>query len=193
MALMSPWYMAIATIAATVRFSNLPSKDFLISHLGIGAENVSLSMDFPSSSTFRTAGYAPITTNDTYSGGLVRQHGGLSFSRVYQAGHGAAAYQPETFYRIFQRSLFGQDIATGEIELASQTSYATEGPASVLNITNEVPASIKNVCVVFDVSATCTPEQTEALADGTAVVENFIVVKPRGRSGSGCHGSGRQG
>jgi carboxypeptidase C (cathepsin A) len=36
---------------------------------------------------FEKAGYAEIQTNASYVGGVVRQYGNLSFSRVFQAGH----------------------------------------------------------------------------------------------------------
>jgi len=36
---------------------------------------------------FRAAGYEYIHTNRSYSGGVVRQHGNLSFSRVFESGH----------------------------------------------------------------------------------------------------------
>jgi hypothetical protein len=46
----------------------------------------------------------------------------------------------------------------------------------------------------LDASFSCTPNQLQALADGSAVVENFIVVSPKpdrtedGESGSGGAG-----
>lgn len=51
-------------------------------------------------------------TNDSYIGGLVRQHGNLSYIRTYQAGHAIPSYQPEMAYKIFIRALFNLDIAT---------------------------------------------------------------------------------
>lgn len=52
-----------------------------------GGEAISLAIDSSISSDFITAGYANIQTNSSYVGGLVRQYGNLSFSRVFQAGH----------------------------------------------------------------------------------------------------------
>lgn len=150
-------------------------------------------MDFPSASEFRSAGYESVTTNETYTGGLVRQYGNLSFTRLFQAGHGGPAYQPETFYRIFQRAIFRKDIATGKISLSSQNTYASDGPLSVRNVSSEVPDLIKNVCVIYDVVPTCTEEQISALADGSAVVENGIVVMPRGVTGEKVEESGSKG
>jgi hypothetical protein len=53
----------------------------------LGGEAISLAIKSSSTSNFAAASYAEISTNDSYVGGLVRQHSNLSFSRVYQAGH----------------------------------------------------------------------------------------------------------
>lgn len=57
------------------------------SHAGISGERTSLAINSTSSAEFREAGYANISTNATYDGGVVRQHGNLSFSRVFDAAH----------------------------------------------------------------------------------------------------------
>lgn len=85
----------------------------------MGVENVSLSMEYADAAAFRTAGYAPIHTNASYTGGLVRQHGRVSFSRVFQAGHDTWAYQPETVQRIFARAVLGKDVATGQVDVGA--------------------------------------------------------------------------
>lgn len=54
---------------------------------GLGGEAISLTADWPYAADFKQSGYAPITTNTSYTGGYVRQTGKLSFSRVFQAGH----------------------------------------------------------------------------------------------------------
>ncbi|KAK0649965.1 Alpha/Beta hydrolase protein [Cercophora newfieldiana] len=141
------------------------------------AENVSLVMSHPGAPAFRSAGYTSIVTNSSYDGGLVRQHGNLSFSRVFQAGHHVAAYQPETVYRIFNRAMFGKDVATGKTDVDS--GYSTKGPLSAFGTKNEVPGeSPAPVCLVSLALLTCMPNQLEALQAGTAVVEGDMVVKP---------------
>jgi carboxypeptidase C (cathepsin A) len=77
---------------------------------------VSLAIPHFETDVFNNPGYARIQANDSYVGGQVRQHGNLSFSRVYQAGHKVPSYQPETAYRMFMRALFNKDIATGEAD-----------------------------------------------------------------------------
>jgi carboxypeptidase D len=53
----------------------------------LGGEAISLAIESNLSSNFKNAGYTNIETNSSYIGGLVRQYGNLSFSRVFQAGH----------------------------------------------------------------------------------------------------------
>lgn len=57
--------------------------------IGIGGEAVSMAIDYEDKHDFAAAGYAPIHTNESYVGGFVRQYGGFSFSRVFQASHGS--------------------------------------------------------------------------------------------------------
>lgn len=67
------------------------------------------------------------------SGGLTRQHGNLSFTRVYQAGRMVPAYQPEAAYKVFVRGVHSKDIATGLVDLdyvgwEGEAGDRTEGP-----------------------------------------------------------------
>ncbi|KAM0418922.1 hypothetical protein ACHAPT_012187 [Fusarium lateritium] len=144
-----------------------------------GGENVSLTLDFHDAEGFRSAGYQSIITNSSYNGGFVREHGSLSFSRIFQAGHGVPSYQPETMFKIFERAMFSRDIATGKINLNQNRNYSTTGPMSVADVKSEVPEAMENMCFVR-LPETCTDEQLAALADGTALVEDWIVVEPRG-------------
>lgn len=147
----------------------------------MGAENVSLSASYSDASSFRSAGYAPITTNSSYQGGLVRQFKNFSFSRVFEAGHVAGSYQPETIFRIFERALFGKDVATGEADAGGSSSYASEGPASVLNVTNEIRDPIIGpMCFWYDAYYTCDEAQMAALEKNVAVIEDYVVVSPAG-------------
>jgi hypothetical protein len=76
------------------------------------------------------------------------------------------------------RSIFNTDIATGKHKTACRSHYGTKGPSSSFGIKNVLPPSRKGDCYVYDAVNTCTPDQLEALLDGSAVVENFIVVEP---------------
>ncbi|KAF2870669.1 Alpha/Beta hydrolase protein [Massariosphaeria phaeospora] len=142
----------------------------------LGGEAVSLSMTHPSAGHFRAAGYSPIsTTNTTSHHGVVRQHNKLSFSRVFDAGHAVGAYQPETVSQIFDRVMFDKDVATGSICTAGNSSYSSTGPQSSFGIKNQLPASPRNECYVWSEGITCTEMELLALADGSAVVRDFIV------------------
>ncbi|KAM0463312.1 hypothetical protein ACHAO4_000025 [Trichoderma viride] len=146
----------------------------------IGAENISLSMDYSAAASFRQAGYTDIQTNSSYKGGLVRQHGKVSFSRVFDAGHAVAAYQPQTVYEIFERSMFRKDIATGAQDV--KDCFSTKGPLSSWATKNSVPSdSPENVCYTYVATDTCTDEQLGALANGTAVIVDFVVTAPAGK------------
>jgi hypothetical protein len=154
-------------------------------------------MDYPSAPSFRTAGYADLQTNGSYVGGLVRQHGNVSFSRVFQAGHAVAAYQPETVYRILERAIFGKDVATGKVDVGS--NYSSTGPVSSWGHTEELPDSPPSVCYLYGIQGTCTLEEVEALVNGTAVVEDYIVRIKGAGDGNGTgqepgkNGGGRVG
>lgn len=144
--------------------------------LGYGAEAVSLLMNYPDAPVFRSAGYTPIQTDDSYTGGLVRQHGNVSFSRVFAAGHSASYYQPETVYRIFDRAMSGRDVGTGK---EASEGYSSEGPETVFDVRHELPESREIVCYLYDVQLTCAPNQIRALEEGTAIVKDFVVVEPK--------------
>lgn len=107
-----------------------PSKPDIL--IGLAIESLSLAANWTGAPTFRNAGYANLTTNATYTGGAVRQTSNLSFTRVFQAGHDVAYWQPQTVYEILNRALLGKDIATGNIEITS--AYASTGPESSFGI-----------------------------------------------------------
>lgn len=133
-------------------------------------------MAYPSASSFRAAGYENISTTATSPGGVVRQHNKVSFSRIFDAGHAVGAFQPETVSSIFDRVMFDQDVATGNVDICSNRSYTSQGPASSFHIKNKLPPSPKNECYVWDATSTCTEEELLALKEGTAVVKDFIVT-----------------
>ncbi|SPJ72296.1 related to serine-type carboxypeptidase Z precursor [Fusarium torulosum] len=143
------------------------------------AENASLHIPFNGAKAFANAGYADIITNSSYKGGLVREHAGLSFSRVFQAGHSAGGFQPETVSRIFERAMFRNDVATGKVELTKMGNYQTKGKLDVRDVRNKLPASIKNVCYVLQPAETCTKEQKAALVKGTAETKDWVVTSPK--------------
>jgi hypothetical protein len=162
--------------------------------IGFSGENISLEIDYPDKESFASAGYADLVTNSSYNGGLVRESGRLSFSRVFQAGHSAGGYQPETLSVIFNRAVFGKDIATGKIDLSNNGSYVTEGAQSARDAKPDTPAMEENVCYVYYPDGTCTEEQKTALLDGSAETKDFVVTSPEGNNGSqGSDDTGEEG
>jgi carboxypeptidase C (cathepsin A) len=55
---------------------------------GLGGEKISLAIEYQEKENFHKAGYANITIGGSEVAGAVRQYDRLSFSRVYDAGHG---------------------------------------------------------------------------------------------------------
>ncbi|KAB5583123.1 serine carboxypeptidase [Coniochaeta sp. 2T2.1] len=145
-------------------------RDFICNW--IGGEAVSLAVaDLAGpaySSRFRSAGYAPIIVNDTYIGGVVRQYGNLSFSRVYQAGHFVPAYQPETAFQIFARIILGTSLSTGEP--VNLNMYNTTGPLNATS-TLSLPPSPTATCYLRNMAGTCPDDSISSILAG----EGFIV------------------
>ncbi|KAM7197912.1 carboxypeptidase S1 A-like protein [Naviculisporaceae sp. PSN 640] len=155
-----------------------------------GAEAISLVLEHESeeeTERFRQAGYANISIGGTSSGkGVVRQAGRLSFSRVFDAGHNVAAYQPDVVFNIFERAMSGKDVATGEKNIVAEGDedesgeYETEGPVDSFVIKNQVPEKpmVEPACLVYQPATTCTENQILALMNRTARVEDYIVTEP---------------
>lgn len=110
----------------------------------LGGEATALAARYQHSKQFADSGYERIVTNQTYNGGVVKQHGKFSFSRVFDAGHSVSAYQPETVYRIFERAMFDRDVATGR---KSSVGYQSTGPTSSFDIKNVLPPA-PSTCMV---------------------------------------------
>ncbi|KAH8895308.1 alpha/beta-hydrolase [Thozetella sp. PMI_491] len=148
-----------------------------------GGEAISTAINSKISASFKQAGYANIETNASYVGGVVRQYGNLSFSRVYQAGHEVPYYQPETAYQIFNRVMFNQDVATGKVAIDSPSGnstasvYATAGNSSAPT-SQQVPVlHEKDVkCYFWDIFETCDPVQTAMFANGSAITKDWILI-----------------
>lgn len=130
----------------------------------------------PYGTAFAEAGYADVIVNDTYIGGVVRQFGNLSFTRVYDSGHLVPAYQPETAFALFTRIIHGLDIATGQhVDLGSCSSH---GPP---NSTHDNSATFDSsspgaspTCWIRDIEDTCTPEQIAAMTNDEGFVRSGV-------------------
>ncbi|KAJ4409699.1 hypothetical protein N0V82_009423 [Gnomoniopsis sp. IMI 355080] len=150
----------------------------------VGGEALSLALEHPSAESFRSTGYTPmITTKTGRTAGYVRQSGGLSFIRVLDAGHLIPFFQPEVTHDIFMRASQGLDVATGRTPVGGEggKEYVTDGPDSVWDIKVSARPQASEWCNpnYAPLWYVCTGNQIRALENGTAVVENGVVIQPR--------------
>ncbi|KAM0278969.1 hypothetical protein ACHAQH_004835 [Verticillium albo-atrum] len=129
----------------------------------------------PYGQLFSAAGYAPIIVNDSYIGGVVRQYGNLSFSRVYQAGHAVPAFQPETAFQVFARVVMGTSLSTGDaVDLGN---YTTEGDGTADKHTDDLPEAPAPTCWLRAVPTTCSDDEVEMLRNGEGVIINGVLYE----------------
>ncbi|KAK3705486.1 hypothetical protein LTR37_013303 [Vermiconidia calcicola] len=145
----------------------------------VGGEAASLKVPWSHQADFEAAGYSPLVISPVHSGGLTRQYGNFSFTRVYQAGHMVPSYQPQVAYEIFMRALTGRDIATDTVDLEKVASsggqHNTSGPGDTWWMKSEVLPAPPAECYLLDINR-CTEEEVSWIVDGTAIVKDWIVV-----------------
>ncbi|KNG81454.1 carboxypeptidase S1 [Aspergillus nomiae NRRL 13137] len=100
-----------------------------------GGEAVSLAANYSHAAQFRSAGYTPLKVNGVEYG-ETREYGNFSFTRVYEAGHEVPYYQPIASLQLFNRTLFGWDIAEGQKKV--WPSYKTNGTATATHTQSSV-------------------------------------------------------
>jgi carboxypeptidase C (cathepsin A) len=120
---------------------------------------------------FSEAGYAEVVVNSSYVGGAVKQYGNLSFVRIYDAGHQAPAYQPETAFTVFTRTILGTSIATGQT--INLSSFRTTGPNQSTK-SNKAGPSLNPICWIRLPSETCSNQQLSDMLAGKGVVINDV-------------------
>ena len=148
-------------------------RDYICNWLG--GEAVSFAVAgaaLPQYAGFYSAGYAQIVTNSTYIGGVVRQFGNLSFSRIYDAGHLIPAYQPETAFEVFTRVIMGTSISTGAA--VDLSTFITNGDGNATYV-NTPPPSQSPVCYLRAVPSTCSNDQKILLQQGGGVIINGVL------------------
>lgn len=119
-----------------------------------------------------SAGYAPIVTNNSYIGGVVREYGNLSFARIYDAGHLVPAYQPETAFTIFTRVIEGTGLSLGLP--IDRSVFATSGDANATH-TNSAPAAAQPTCNIRAMNTTCNTDQKNMVANHAGVIFNGVL------------------
>ncbi|KAG6199998.1 hypothetical protein E4U35_006438 [Claviceps purpurea] len=141
----------------------------------IGGENSSLAIPYSRAQDFGKAGYAPMMTS-AGQGGLTRQFGNFSFTRVLQAGHMIPSYQPEAAYEIFMRAQFNLDIATGKLPVHDE--LATVGPSSTWHVKQAPPKAPKPKCYILT-PGTCTSDVWEKVRSGNVTVKDYFVEEEK--------------
>ncbi|KAK1852725.1 carboxypeptidase s1 [Colletotrichum chrysophilum] len=149
-------------------------RDYICNWLG--GQAASLNLAWQAGTTygqkFSSAGYAPIIVNDSYIGGVVRQFGNLSFSRIYQAGHSVPAYQPETAFQVFARVILGTSVSTGD--QVNLTTYNTTGDSEATH-TDKLPDSPKPTCWIRYMESSCSSDQKKMLREGEGTIINGVL------------------
>ncbi|KIX03055.1 uncharacterized protein Z518_06605 [Rhinocladiella mackenziei CBS 650.93] len=112
-----------------------------------GAEATAKAAKWENQKGFNAAGYQELQglSKDTH-GGVVKQYGQLSFTRVFDSGHSLSAYAPETVFRVFNRTMYGKDVATGSTVIGPD--YHTTGPTDSWGWRNKMPKVFQNTCIV---------------------------------------------
>ncbi|OAA71492.1 Peptidase S10, serine carboxypeptidase [Cordyceps fumosorosea ARSEF 2679] len=77
-----------------------------------------------------SAGYADLKTSDGRVNAQVRQSGGFSFARFFEAGHEMPFFQPLAALEYFERVIGGRDIATGETTVRKAAEAAAVAAAA---------------------------------------------------------------
>ncbi|RCI16686.1 hypothetical protein L249_2687 [Ophiocordyceps polyrhachis-furcata BCC 54312] len=144
----------------------------------IGGETVSLAVALRAGGSyafnFPAAGYAPIVVNSSYIGGDVRQFANLSFSRIFQAGHSAPWYQPETAFQVFARIVRGLSVSMGRP--MDPFTYRTTGKPNSTR-TDKAPEAPSPTCFVRAFAVTCDDEALMLARTGGGIVINGILYK----------------
>ena len=147
-------------------------RDYICNWFGGEAVSFSIAAQSPAYNAFYSSGYADIVVNSTYVGGVVRQYGNLSFSRIYDAGHLIPAYQPETAFTVFTRIITGTGISLGEqIDLGT---FQTTGDSNATH-TNKASDSAKPTCWIRNIAQTCSDDQKDMIQKGDGSVINGVL------------------
>lgn len=82
------------------------------------------------------------------------------------------------------RVIANKDLATGRRSAlpGGHHTYSSRGPLSSFHIKNKLPKIPGWECNLWSAISSCTQEQYDALANGTAVIDNYKVVRPAGGS-----------
>jgi hypothetical protein len=81
-----------------------------------------------------------------------------------------------------------KDVATGETSTKGCSSqYSTTGVENVFGIKNELPPTVKPECYFWDMLETCTKPQKLMIQNGTAIVQDFIMIGYESSNGTAVY------
>lgn len=91
---------------------------------------------------------------------------------------------------MFSRALTNKDIATGEVDILTNTTYHTSGLSSIDDIMNDVPALPELFCYVLN-PLSCDEDTWNSVVNGTAYVKDYIVqpMNAQTNSSAGTNGT----
>lgn len=148
-------------------------RDYICNWFGGEAASFAIAQAVGSAySPWYSSGYAPIVTNNSYIGGVVREYGNLSFSRIYDAGHLVPAYQPETAFTVFSRIIQGTGISLGLP--INPDDYSSSGDANATH-TNSAPSAAEPTCNIRAMNSTCDTDQKNMVANRAGVIINGVL------------------
>lgn len=148
-------------------------RDYICNWLGGEAASFAIAGAMgPAYLPWYSAGYAPIVTNDSYIGGVVREFGNLSFSRIYDAGHLVAAYQPETAFTVFSRVIKGTGVSLGQP--VDRSNFVSYGDSNATH-TNSAVDSASPACYLRAMNSTCNTDQKNVIANRGGVIINGVL------------------
>lgn len=152
---------AFAGTGDAFRQSNMPNLEYLLNDgvktaliygdrdytcPGTGAEALAKAVTWDGRQGFADAGYQELAgLSASATGGVAKQYGQLSFTRVFESGHQVSAYSPETVFAVFNRTIFNRDVVKGEVAVGSD--YHTQGPKESSGWKSQLPGPFVNVCM----------------------------------------------
>jgi len=81
--------------------------------------------------------------------------------------------------------MFNKDVATGSEDVGSTSPvYASTGSSSSNMDHSATPTYDTPSCYLWDIMETCTKAQTQMIANGSAILENFILVGYKSQNGA---------
>ncbi|EQL03834.1 Peptidase S10, serine carboxypeptidase [Ophiocordyceps sinensis CO18] len=140
----------------------------------VGGERASLAVPYSRASEFARRG-PDLELSEGAIGGMTRQLGNYSFTRVFQAGHEVPAYQPAAAYAIFMRAMFNRDVSTGLVPV--RDDLATVGPLDTWHIKSKPPSDVPAPRCYVLAPETCTPEVWSKVRAGKVQVKDYFVVE----------------